>query len=288
MVDVLAAHVSAPETMLEESVTEFAGSQSTLTVDDLAASRGDGVFETLAVVDGRVQASEAHLDRLVRSAELLDLARPHRAQWRYALDRAARAVPAGRTGVLKLVLSRGREGSPRPTGWIAVSSAPSAVPERRTGVRVVTLDRGVSSTAASESPWLLLGAKSLSYATNMAALREAARRGAQDVIYTSTDGYVLEGPTSSVLARIGGRIVTPAVEAGVLPGTTQHDAFVALDAERVETAAEPVPVSALAEADAIWLASSVRLLVPVVALDGRPVPQDAELTDRINAVLLAR
>ena len=71
--------------------------------------------------------------------------------------------------------------------------------QRANGVSVVTLDRGVSRDAARRAPWLLLGAKTLSYAVNMAALRHADSLGAEDVVFISTDGYVLEGPTSTVV-----------------------------------------------------------------------------------------
>ena len=53
-------------------------------------------------------------------------------------------------------------------------------------------------------PWLLAGAKTLSYAVNMAALRDAARRGAGDVIFVSSDGYMLEGPRSTVVIATDG------------------------------------------------------------------------------------
>src|SRR5690625_3744673 len=68
-------------------------------------------------------------------------------------------------------------------------------------MKVVTLDRGLASTVVDTSPWLLPGAKTLSYAVNMAATREAVRRGAEDVLFVSTDGYALEGPTSTLLVR---------------------------------------------------------------------------------------
>src|SRR5690625_7099343 len=70
-------------------------------------------------------------------------------------------------------------------------------------MKVVTLDRGLASTVVDTSPWLLPGAKTLSYAVNMAATREAVRRGAEDVLFVSTDGYALEGPTSTLLVRHG-------------------------------------------------------------------------------------
>ena len=70
---------------------------------------------------------------------------------------------------------------------------------RRDGVSAVTLDRGLPANGVDAMPWLLAGAKTLSYAVNMAALRHAARQGAGDVIFVSSDGYILEGPRSTVV-----------------------------------------------------------------------------------------
>ena len=64
---------------------------------------------------------------------------------------------------------------------------------RRDGVAAMTLDRGLPATGTDAMPWLLAGAKTLSYAVNMAALRHAAGAGADDVVFVSSDGYILEG-----------------------------------------------------------------------------------------------
>ena len=93
------------------------------------------------------------------------------------------------------------------------------------GIRVVTLDRGIDSGVPARAPWLLLGAKTLSYAVNMAAIREAKRRGADDAIFVSSDGIVLEAPTASLILRFGDRFVTPAPNGGILHGTTQLSLF---------------------------------------------------------------
>lgn len=82
----------------------------------------------------------------------------------------------------------------------------------------MTLDRGYRSDVAATSPWLLQGAKTLSYAVNMAALREARRRGADDVVFVSTDGLILEGPSSTVISRRGDEFVTPPQNSGSCRG----------------------------------------------------------------------
>ena len=126
--------------------------------------------------------------------------------------------------VIKLILSRGVDHGPAPTAWITAAPAADFSVVRASGIRVVTLDRGYDSDVPARAPWLLLGAKTLSYAVNMAAIREAKRRGADDAIFVSSDGIVLEAPTASVILRIDGVYVTPAPTGGILQGTTQLSA----------------------------------------------------------------
>lgn len=258
-----------------------------LTATDLAATRGDGIFETVAVVDGVPQAVEAHLDRFERSARLLELPAPDRALWRRAVQTVAAELDVPR-GAVKHILSRGDEATGAPTGW-ALGFAPA---QQLSGpppeLDVVLLDRGYRSDVATTSPWLLQGAKSLSYAINMAALREARRRGANDVIFVSSDGLILEGPSSTVIARIHGEYVTPPVEHGILSGTTQADVFDALRQEGARVSTRALTPADLSSADALWLCSSTRGAAPVRSLDDVEMQVDRDVTGRISAFLTAR
>lgn len=258
-----------------------------LPLGELSAQRGDGVFESIGVVDGHPHEVGPHLERLAHSAALCDLPAPNLPQWRAAVDRVATEAGPGES-VIKLILSRGVEGGSHPTAWVTLADAPDNTAARRDGVRVVTLDRGYPLSVPAQAPWLLLGAKTLSYAVNMAAIREAKRRGADDAVFVTTDGFVLEAPTASVLLRIDGRFVTPAPSAGILHGTTQLSVFAHLEGRGLQAAYETVPVADLARADAVWLLSSVRLAAPISAVDGVPVAIDRDLTDELNAFLLAR
>lgn len=257
-----------------------------LSIGELSAQRGDGVFESLGVVDGHAQEVEPHLARLAHSARLCDLPAPNLDQWRAAIRRVAAEAGAGES-VIKLVLSRGVEGGPAPTAWVTLATAPDNARARREGVRVVTLDRGYPLEVPSRAPWLLLGAKTLSYAVNMAAIREAQRRDADDAVFVTTDGFVLEAPTASVVLRFGDRFVTPAPSAGILHGTTQRSLFAHLEGRGFATAYETVPVADLERADAAWLLSSVRLAAPVSAVDGAVKAIDHAFTDELNAYLLS-
>ena len=141
-----------------------------LSVGELSTQRGDGVFESIGVIDGHAQEVMAHLTRLAHSAALCDLPVPNVAQWSEAITVAEAACPPGES-VIKLILSRGVEHGPTPTAWVTAAPASDFSAVRQRGVRVATLDRGYDLSAAERAPWLLLGAKTLSYAVNMAALR---------------------------------------------------------------------------------------------------------------------
>lgn len=282
-------------------------SQPQLMVTDQGATRGDGVFETMLAVGGNVRKVQAHLDRLAGSADALDLVIPGQDEWRRAIATAlsehrVQNPPEAGAGagdrdelVVKLVVTRGVEGATAPNCWVQVSPVGAgARRQRETGIDVILLDRGYDSDAAERAPWLLLGAKTLSYAVNMAALRHAHKQGADDVIFISSDGRVLEGPTSTVLlahvekADDGTsvkRLITPQLDSGILPGTSQGALFTAAKAAGWELGYGPLEPQDLLDADAVWLISSVRLLAPVNHIDGKQVGTPSvqkELTAELN------
>ncbi|SFT58347.1 aminodeoxychorismate lyase [Arthrobacter sp. ov118] len=313
------APVPAPATVLVFLDPAFDGgrvadaSKPQLMATDLGATRGDGVFESLLAVGGRPRKIQAHLTRLAGSARLLELDIPAEDAWRRAVDTAiaeyrrqtpAAAVPSSPAEdevVVKLIVTRGPEGAAAPTCWVQ-ASAPAAAGRRQrdTGIDVLLLDRGYDSEVGERAPWLLLGAKTLSYAVNMAALRYAHQHGADDVIFTSADGRVLEGPTSTVLLAhleteddgVGGertvrRLITPQLDSGILPGTSQGALFTAAKAAGWELGYGPLEPKDLLDADAVWLISSIRLLAPVNHIDGQEIGTPElrrQLTSELNAL----
>ncbi|UWX96721.1 aminodeoxychorismate lyase [Arthrobacter zhaoxinii] len=264
-----------------------------LMINDLGVTRGDGIFESLLAVDSVPRKPDAHLDRLASSAQLLELDIPPREAWERAIATAlalhaeAEADDAGHAGraAVKLVVTRGVEGAAAPTAWVQVTVAPDAAAQREAGIKVLLLDRGYDSLSAARAPWLLLGAKTLSYAVNMAALRYARQHGADDAIFTSSDGKVLEGPTSTVVLareRNGVRtLLTPERRSGILAGTTQDALFKAAEAAGWELGYGPLVPEDLFAADGVWLVSSIRLLVPVRSIDGRELPFSAALNSEL-------
>jgi 4-amino-4-deoxychorismate lyase len=273
-----------------------------LHADDLAAVRGDGIFETLLIRDGRACLIESHLQRLTLSAKLMDLPLPDLPSWRRAIAAATRhwVERTADEGAMRLIYSRGREGSQTAaTAYVMVNPVPERVTEvRRDGVAAITLDRGLPAKGADATPWLLAGAKTLSYAVNMAALRHAARQGAGDVIFVSSDGSILEGPRSTVvIATQPGRgsdgnpcLLTPPPWYPILRGTTQQALFEVARAKGYDCDYRALRITDLQAAQGIWLISSMTLAARVHTLDGRRQPRSplaAEFAELVDAAIVS-
>jgi 4-amino-4-deoxychorismate lyase len=281
-----------------------------LFADDLAAVRGDGIFETLLVRDGLPCLLEAHLARLTQSARMTELPVPDLPRWRAAVAAGIERWTAdgGGEGVLRLVYSRGRESGSPPAGaagpatsctaFATIAQLPARVADaRRKGVAALTLARGLPAGGASDMPWLLAGAKTLSYAVNMAALRHAERHGAGDVIFVSSDGYILEGPRSTVVIATESEngagnlaLLTPPPWYPILRGTTQQALFEVARNKGYDCDYRSLRAADLISAQGVWLVSSITLAARVHTLDGKLLPASplaGEFAELVDAAILS-
>lgn len=244
--------------------------QPLLRADDLGALRGDGVFETTLAVDGVPRDLDDHLARLGTSAKMLDLELPGAAEWHPAIEAvlaAWRAAGGESEMVLRLLGTRGPEYGDAPTCWVMGGSVAESTIVQRAGARVCTLARGFTGSEVADMPWLLPGAKTLSYGINMAAIRHAKSRGDDDVLFIGNDGTVLEGPTSTLMLADGDQLVTPPRD-GVLDGITVRRLFGAAENAGWKTGFAPITPDRLLSAEGAYLLSSVRLLTPIVSVNG--------------------
>jgi branched-chain amino acid aminotransferase len=235
-----------------------------VSVFDHGFTVGDGVFETLKVVDGRPFAVTRHLERLERSATGLGLGLPlGRAQMRAVVDEVIAAVGPG-AGRMRITLT----GGPAPLGSGRGGGAPTLV------VVGATSEPWDPDTVAVTVPWprnersAVAGLKTTSYAENVVALAEAAKVGATEALFPNLAGNLCEGTGTNVFAVFGDRVVTPPLLAGCLAGVTR-----ALVLELVDDADEDdIPMADLATADEVLLTSSTRDVQPLRLLDGRSLP----------------
>jgi branched-chain amino acid aminotransferase len=242
-----------------------ADDEPVLRADDHGFVVGDGVFETLKVVDGQPFALTRHLRRMQRSAHGLGL------PWREPTVRAAvdEVMAADRElgGLRRLRITL--TGGPGPYG--------SDRGDAGTTLVVATSDqpRPPESSAVATVPWTrnerspLTGLKTTSYAENVVALQHAHERGAAEAIFANSHGELCEGTGTNVFVAVDGRLVTPPLSSGCLPGVTRS-----LILEWVEGIDErSLPLGVLDEAEEIFLSSSIRDVHPVHAVNGREIAE---------------
>jgi branched-chain amino acid aminotransferase len=231
--------------------------------DDEALLRGAAAFETLRVYGGAPFLLDRHLARLRHSAAALALPAPDGAE--ALVETLLAAAPSDH--VLRLYRTQHE----------LVATA-AALPEGLEELRA----RGLSlRTVHVGGPTMLAGVKSTSYASALAARREAEAAGGDDALLVADD-VVLDTATANVWWARDGRVFTPATRPGVLPGVTRS--FV-LELEEAEEGS--FPLAALLAADEAFTTSSIREVMPVTAIDGRSLPP-GPVAARLQAALRLR
>jgi 4-amino-4-deoxychorismate lyase len=246
--------------------------------DDEALLRGRAAFETLRVYGGHPFRLETHLERLTASAASIGLPPLERAALEELVPLVLPAAP-GEGAVLRLVWTGGSDAAP-PTGLALLSSVPEWIEEvRARGARAVSL-LGVRAAV----PWLLPGVKSTSYAVNMAAEAEAKSRGADEAVFVDGDGVVLEGTVTNVWWRKGETLYTPVLDLGILAGVTRAALLELAPSYGYAVEEGTYRLGELGDADEAFTSSSVREVMPLVELDGRPLGR-GPAADRLQQAL---
>jgi len=221
--------------------------EARIPIADDGLLRGDGAFEVMRLYAGRPFAVDDHYARLARSCAGLRLAvdvELVRAEVD-ALLAAAGAIEA----LVRVMLTRGGR-------RIAVIER---LPEHPPAARVATI--------AYSPNRVLDGLKTLSYGGNMLATRLAKEAGFDEALLVTPHGRVLEGPTWSFFWVRDGALLTPPLADRILASITRTAVVEA--AEAVEA---PCTLDDLAHADEAFIASTVREVLPISAIDERVLP----------------
>ncbi len=249
-----------------------------IAADDEGFVRGRAAFTTLRVYGGRPFRLAEHLERLAGSAARIGIPPPDAAVVEaLALEAVAASGVANCT--LRLTWTPGPPSGP-PVALAVVGAVPGWVEELRArGQRLVSL-----LVPRRSEPWLLEGAKSTSYAVNMAAEAEAKRRGADDAVFVDAEGIILEGPMTTVWWREGTTLVTPSLELGILAGETRAALLELAGGLGYGVEEGAYPLERLLRADEAFTSSSVREVLPVVAVNETAIPR-GEAADSLQRAL---
>jgi len=235
-----------------------------------SAQAGLGLFETIALREGRLLELDAHLERMFDGAAQIGLKAP---------DRAA---------LCATLLEAAGEGAPA-CGWVKIVLAG----EGRTFVFRGAMDAAEEGRRSSAVllPWRrnpkdpLAGLKTLNYAGNLLGLDRARSEGADEGLWLNTRGHLAEGCTSNLFVVQQGKLFTPGVGEGILPGVVRGLALAAARGLGLPVHEGRVRLVRLERAGEAFLTSSLRGLRPLVRFRGRPVGsgRPGPLTGRIAA-----
>jgi branched-chain amino acid aminotransferase len=246
---------------------------------DHGLTTGDGVFETVKIVDGQPFAVTKHLERLTVSATGLGLAEPDHDYVREGIDAVMAASRRIAFGRLRITYTGGTSSLSSDRG----GAAPTLV------VASQEIEHRPATAAIVTVPWVrnersaVAGLKTTSYAENVLALAHAKERGASEAIFANTVGHLCEGTGSNIFCVYDGELVTPTLESGALSGVTRN--LVLAWFGGVE---RDVPLARLAEADEVFLTSTTRDIQPVHRADDRDLAAPGEVTAAVMKVFAAR
>ena len=241
---------------------------------------GDGVFETLKVVEGVPLALTRHLNRLARSCELLGLQQPMVSDIRRAVGDVIASEPeASRLGRLRITC----------TGGVGPLASDRAEGSGTTLVALSPMNPWPATTTAVVVPWVrnersaVVGAKTTSYAENVVALAWAHDRGYSEGLFMNSIGQLCEGTGTNVFVVASGQVLTPPLTSGCLAGITRE-----LLLEWGMATERELDSSDVESADEVFLTSSTRDVHPVVKLNERQWDEPGSVTREISAQFVRR
>jgi branched-chain amino acid aminotransferase len=248
--------------------------EPTVSVFDRGFLYGDSVFETLRTYGGKPFELGEHLRRLERSAQRVFIPLPLSLEDLGAEVSLSIAAAGNRESYVRLMITRGQGPlgldpalADRPRRVVIVQPLQPPPEEQYTrGIAAISYrtERVVDATSAQ-------GAKIGNYLISVLAMREARLAGAAEALILDGKGRILEGASSNVFAVTRAQLVTPAEDQGILAGITRAHVLAAAAELGLPVELKALELDAAYAADELFISSSIRELLPVVALDGRAI-----------------
>lgn len=234
---------------------------------------GDGVFETMRSYAGVIFKLEEHLERLFGALGLLKIKAPHSKKYLTDAIYENLTVNGLKSANIRVSVTRGE-------GILGIGYRDEFVPNTvivakelkeypdwmyLKGISAKVVD--VRQNEHSPVPKI----KSLNFLNYILARQSAKEKGFDEAILMNTTNYIAEASTSNVFSVNRGRIVTPSLNSGVLPGITRGAIIKIAKRMRLDIEEDKVPYVELLDADEIFLTNSLVEILPVTKLDSKKV-----------------
>src|SRR6266567_635600 len=253
--------------------------EATISINDVAVLRGYSAFESLRTYDRRPFHLQEHLERLYRSAQLLELDLPYSREYiANIISQVIEHNPYQHASLRILVTGGESDDGVLPSGQPLLAILISQLGERdiqrfARGIKVITSRLGRATPEA----------KSSNYIAAIRSLKNARSRDAEDALFVNEQGHVLEGTRSNFFVFRGNTLVTP--RTGILMGITRN-VVLELAQGRFPIEERPILLEELPQVDEAFMTGSSREIMPVVQIDtlvignGKPGKQTYELEQR--------
>lgn len=235
---------------------------------------GDGIFETFRGYGGKIFAIDEHFARLQSAASFLkiniDFTVKDLAELISELLNKNSLTDKDSRIRLTLIRGRGADGlfpdlSAKSELIITAEEVSSGVRKlQQKGIEIVLVE---SMKIDARSP--LASHKTLNYIPGIVALGEVREKGGSEGIYLNYEDDVVEGVTSNIFIVKKGRLKTPPLSSGLLPGITRDTVIKCAATCNIAVEETSITIEELFEADEIFITSSVREVMPVIKFDGR-------------------
>jgi branched-chain amino acid aminotransferase len=234
---------------------------------------GWGVFSTLRIADGVLFAFERHWSRMRRDATRLNVPFPANPEW--LESRLLKLVEANgvSNGTLRVNILRNGGGAfdappaGRPFDLVAFTRDPS---DWGSQARLAIKRHG--RHAQSE----FAGSKVLSWGYNLRWYEEAQERGFDEVVLLNERGEVSELTSANIFAVEGGQVFTPPLDSGCLAGVTRELLLEEIRVPGISVLERTLLPESLERADAVFITSTTRDLLPVAAIESLTIRSSEE------------
>ncbi len=248
--------------------------EAKVSVMDHGLLYGDGVFEGLRCVDGRVVDFDLHLERLRVSAAAIALSLPPRLELERAVMETLTALGEP-SAYVRLLVTRG-------VGELGIDVASCGQPTLCCIAGKLTLykpdEAGIKlATVSLRRPafdMLDPRVKSLNYLNNVMAKMEAKRQGADEALVLNTRGTIAEASAANIFAVLDGVAVTPSPADGALSGITRRRMLELLREANIPARETSLTKVDLLGAREVFLTGTGAGIVPVGFLDGQALGRD--------------
>ncbi|MPV86820.1 aminodeoxychorismate lyase [Ostreibacterium oceani] len=237
----------------------------TYTHNDSLVQYGDGIFETMLVIDGRVHQRDYHWRRLSSGCQRLGMPLLTKADFEAIIQQALTDIPCSdsRYVVIKLILSRG-EGM---RGYQSIDSQPcyfsySVSPYAYNSALYQGLNVRICQMKLAQQP-VLAGMKHCNRLEYVLARREPADKDYHEGLLFDTTGLLIEGLISNVFLVADRRLLTPDLTQAGVAGTMRAHLLDKCQEKNIDVAVMPIDYQMLARADAVFVTNAVMGVQPV-------------------------